>query len=254
MQKLPFDEIQQLWLKIAKIRPEEVSDFDLQHYQKLSDVFQVGDYYYYIFNLCTAEIEYIQENVTQILGYPPEVITPEFIMQKIHPDDLSYFLNFENYAIHFFYQFTPEKIMKYKIRYDYRIKKSNGEYIRVLQQLLTIQSGKDGGAIRVLGIHTDITHLKPEGKPTLSFIGLDNEPSFLNVEALSVFKTKKEIITKREKQILKYLVDGKRNSEIAIILSISKHTVDTHRKNILRKSETFTTLELVKKAIREGWI
>ena len=56
-------------------------------------------------------------------------------------------------------------------------------------------------------------------------------------------------LTEREKQILKLLVNGSRNKEIAEALFISVRTVDTHRTNIMRKLKVNNTAELVKTAI-----
>lgn len=58
-------------------------------------------------------------------------------------------------------------------------------------------------------------------------------------------------ITSREKDILKMLVDGLRNKEIAKMFSISIRTVDTHRTNIMRKLKVNNTAELVKKALSQ---
>lgn len=58
-------------------------------------------------------------------------------------------------------------------------------------------------------------------------------------------------LTSRELDILKRLVDGMRNKEIATTLSISVRTVDTHRTNIMRKLKVNNTAELVKKALGE---
>lgn len=58
-------------------------------------------------------------------------------------------------------------------------------------------------------------------------------------------------ITKREKEIIKYIVDGCSSKEIANILSISLRTVETHRNKILQKLGLKNTAELVKLAIEE---
>ena len=61
-------------------------------------------------------------------------------------------------------------------------------------------------------------------------------------------------LTRREKQVLKLLIEGKLSKEISCILNISKQTVDTHRKNMLHKNNLSSTGELIGKAIRYGWI
>jgi len=43
------------------------------------------------------------------------------------------------------------------------------------------------------------------------------------------------ILSTREKEILRLVADGKSSQEIADILCIGKNTVDTHRKNIIKK-------------------
>jgi NarL family two-component system response regulator LiaR len=53
------------------------------------------------------------------------------------------------------------------------------------------------------------------------------------------------IITKRETEIIRYVNTGMTSSEIANQLSLSKHTVDNHRKNILRKTGSRNMLEMV---------
>lgn len=60
---------------------------------------------------------------------------------------------------------------------------------------------------------------------------------------------KEEIInlTKREKQILSYLLSGKTNKEIALILDISLNTVNNHVANIYDKSGVKNRVELVNK-------
>ena len=57
---------------------------------------------------------------------------------------------------------------------------------------------------------------------------------------------------KREMQVLQLLAEGNRSSSIAEKLSISVATVDTHRRNIMRKLDLHTVAELTKFAIREG--
>lgn len=53
-------------------------------------------------------------------------------------------------------------------------------------------------------------------------------------------------LTKRERQILKLIADGKTSQQISKSLNISKFTVDTHRKNIHKKLDIKTNTGLVK--------
>ena len=51
-------------------------------------------------------------------------------------------------------------------------------------------------------------------------------------------------LTEREKEICKYIIEGKNNCEIGEILHISKHTVKAHLKHIFQNLNLFNRTEL----------
>ena len=159
----------------------------------------------------------------------------------------------ENEVAKFLYSLSKEKMFKYKVRMDIRMRKKNGEYTRILYQAMVFELNEDGSVLRSFGAHTDIGHLKMEGKPSLSFIGFDGEPSHTNVQINEVLIPIKETLSKREKQILILIMNGMLNKEIAEHLHISKETVDKHRKNMLEKNNCKNSNELIAKAIKKGW-
>ncbi|MGD9579666.1 MAG: response regulator [Syntrophorhabdus sp.] len=64
----------------------------------------------------------------------------------------------------------------------------------------------------------------------------------------------KEVLTTREKEVLKLVAEGRESKEIADLLCISIYTVNNHRANIIRKLGMRKTADLVKYAIQEGYI
>ena len=56
----------------------------------------------------------------------------------------------------------------------------------------------------------------------------------------------------REREVLQLLAEGKTSKEIASRLNISPATVETHRRNIMKKLDIHSIAELTKYAIREG--
>lgn len=58
-------------------------------------------------------------------------------------------------------------------------------------------------------------------------------------------------LTPRETQILESMVKGKTKKEIAALLDLSFHTVDTHLRNIYQKLEVNTRTGAVAKALKE---
>lgn len=247
-------ETNKIWNKASGSVSARQVQFELDLYRTLLNFFQVGAYYYIIFNISNREFEFVSPQVDALLGYSPAELTLTHFMEILHPGDRSWFFTFEATAAKFLEALPPDKLIKYKVRYDYRVKTKGGEYVRVLHQSAVIEHDNAGGIIRTLSVETDITHLKKHDEPVLSFIGMDGEPSYINIDTQNTYLVSNEILTAREKQILLLLIEGKLSKEIAGILNISKQTVDNHRKNMLSKNGFNTTAELVAKAIRNGWI
>ena len=252
---LPFDQVQKVWQTVTRDGEEINLELELELHKEMLNIIHVGHFYYYIFDIPNMTLPFVSESITDILGYTPEEFTPSFFFtQVIHPTDVQYYVNFENKVMEFFNTLTVDNIFKYKVQYDFRVKKSNGEYIRVLQQVVTLQTTKTGGVNKSFGIHTDINDLKTDGIPSLSIIGMDGEPSYLNIEVEKVFVPTKSILSDREKEVLFHIIHGKHTTEIADILCISQHTVLNHRRKIFSKTQTANIAELIVKSIREGWV
>lgn len=64
---------------------------------------------------------------------------------------------------------------------------------------------------------------------------------------------KKGVLTKRQNQILELISEHKTNSEIAEILCIGKHTVATHRKNMIQKLNLTGQNSLLSYAIKKRY-
>ena len=62
------------------------------------------------------------------------------------------------------------------------------------------------------------------------------------------------ILTSREVEVLQLLAEGKSTKQTASILGVSTKTIETHRKNIMKKLEIDNLVGLAKYAIREGII
>ncbi len=61
-------------------------------------------------------------------------------------------------------------------------------------------------------------------------------------------------ISKKEREILQLVAEGEKTREIAEKLSVSIKTVETHRRNIMKKLNIFSVAGLTKYAIQEGII
>lgn len=221
--------------------------------EKYITIFHLGPYFYVVYNTQTNEVEYTSPEIESVLGFKRHEFSIAMLLEKVHPQDLPKFYHFQRKAVEFFAKLPDEYFFKYKFSYDYRVLNQAGNYLRVIQQVVPIYYFEDGGS-RTLNIFTDVTHLQLQGSSRLSFIGMEGAPSYFNVQMEDAIIHTEKLFTKRELEIIKLIVTNKNTQQIADALNISKYTVQTHRKNILRKSGSVSMQDLIIKSVREGWV
>jgi len=114
-----------------------------------------------------------------------------------------------------------------------------------------IEAGADGYILKNKGKEELITGIKEvfDGK---EYFGDDVKKALV-----SSYRTKKTFgevrLTKREKEVLCLIADGKTTPLIAEKLHIADSTVETHRRNLIDKTGTKNTKGLVRYAIENGF-
>ncbi|MGE7778222.1 LuxR C-terminal-related transcriptional regulator [Chitinophaga sp. NPDC101104] len=249
-------EVKKYWASVAG--KEGNVDFStlqaqIETHKRLFNIFQAGSYFFLLFDIYNGEIAEVSPGLFDVLGYTQGELNMEEYVNKIHPEDMPFFLKFEQHLFNFYHGLTVDQIGQYKVQYDLRIKKKNGNYARILIQYIIVNHhGHD--LKHSFHLHTDITHIKNEGEPHFSVIGLNGLPSYYDIQKTITSSSSKSLFTAREREILKGVVEGKSSQQLAGELFVSIHTINSHRKNILAKGNVKTPLELVRKAIIEGWI
>ncbi|MFC5282089.1 LuxR C-terminal-related transcriptional regulator [Pedobacter alpinus] len=245
----------QVWNSLTPIPSKTSIASEIDPQKKFINFFQPGPTYYFIFNLSVGEFDFISKEIFEILGYQPNEINAYDFVNKIHPEDQPFFAAFEHKIHSFYHSLSAEKLTKYKFQYTFRVLDNFGNYKNILHQTFTLEYNIENNFTKSLGFHSDISHLNLKGEPLLSFIGMDGEPSYYNVPLdQNTFIPVKEVFTVREKEIMKLVAEGNRSAKIAHLLNISVHTVNTHRKNILKKTDSSNWFEASSKAIKNGWI
>ena len=120
--------------------------------------------------------------------------------------------------------------------------------------LKSIQAGADGYLLKgsskeefLKAVHTVSNGGKYfSGDISSILIGQLTNPSLVSEPKQSLGE--EQVITKREKEILKLLLSGKGNKEIAEALDISKRTAEVHRFNLMKKLKVKNLMELSNKA------
>jgi len=150
--------------------------------------------------------------------------------------------------------FYGDQKFNYRLQYESIYRRSSGDLVRLLYQLLPFKCNDESRLFKIFAVFTDIRHLKMDGDISFSLIRLQNSLgfSFLNDKEKSDFS--KRVLSKREIEILILLSQDMSSKQIADKLFISPLTMANHRKNMLMKTGSKSTIQLLMKSFQNGWI
>jgi len=66
------------------------------------------------------------------------------------------------------------------------------------------------------------------------------------------WRSNRRALSHREDEVFRFIAEGKRMKEIAVLLGLSTKTVESHRSRIMKKLQIKETAHLVRYAIRQG--
>lgn len=203
----------------------------------------------YVFNWNENLVSY-QRGVEDLLGYTTEEFSRELITSSYHPDDYELVSRLMKGGVNYLTN-NPISRSDYVYNLTYRVRKKNGEYIKVLRQSAIFEVSAENHMLSNFSILSDISFISTGNKVEWQIIAKDEVKEDIEKyvhEALSSF------FSDREMDVLKELKLGSNSRQIAEKLFISKNTVDTHRRNMLKKSGCINTTELIHFAQQNGII
>jgi len=119
---------------------------------------------------------------------------------------------------------------------------TNGK--RFLKNSFIFMRDEFGITTHSASIIRDVTHFIPKGYKQ-QFIGPNAKALNATVNDMSEFV---KALSKREMHVLFLIGKGYSSKQIGELIYLSKHTVDTHRRNILKKLESSNSIEAYRKA------
>jgi len=249
------DSIEEIFYKFLQEYQYEESDLDYsvldKHVPALQTLSEIGNSGVHIFDICTRKVLYFSLNFGALLGYSPtdyEVSGQRFFENIIHPDDKLALSKNGVATFRIFNSLPVAEKMHYKLIQEYRMMDAQGKYKRLIEQYQILELDKKGQMWLLVGIvdlspnQEDINGIKCQ------FINFKTGKS---IPSEAPEKTSYEL-TKRELEILKLVKDGYLSKEISNRLSISLHTVNTHRQRFLEKLGANNSFEAVTFASRYG--
>ena len=92
---------------------------------------------------------------------------------------------------------------------------------------------------------------KPYFSPSIAKVLLEDHMRMLRQNNM---QDSYELLSEREREVLQLLAEGKANKEVAHLLNLSPHTIDSHRTNMMQKLGLHNTAEIVLYAVRKSII
>jgi DNA-binding CsgD family transcriptional regulator len=195
----------------------------------------------YVFDFKNLVVPF-QRNICSLLGYSENEFTYNLITSYIHPDEITQYLMITKYFIQFIQTYKPDP---YKVMFSlsYRVKKKDSTFIKILRHTVNFQNDEDRNMVCNMSVLTDVTDIIRDNFITYSIKGEGKEVELAKQYFINFYKN--QFFTKREQQLLFLLSQGKNSQEISKALCLSKHTIDTHRRNMIHKASCKNTLELI---------
>jgi DNA-binding CsgD family transcriptional regulator len=190
--------------------------------------------------------KYYHKGFDNALGYDVDLLTPDFFVKNIHPTDVKAYYSISRALLTFVMQ-NSESLIPFKSSFNinYRIKKKDGSYVSILRQSTPFIKTKDK-VEAYISLCTDISDIKEDSTVKWHIFGPKSEtfPLFLKEEQKDDLAEEK-FFSDREMEVLRLLAAGYSSIEITDKLCISINTVNTHRKNLMRKANVNKTVDLI---------
>lgn len=157
-----------------------------------------------------------------------------------HPDDIIQQLQAGIYFLKMGFELPTNETKDFKLLMEYRLKKSDSNYVRVVEQQMLLENDIHGNNWLALGI----LDLSPNHDVEAPFQcrAINTRTGELYHFPPEELKTQIDL-SKREIEILKLISKGLISKQIADKLFISVNTVNTHRQRIIEKLGVNNTIE-----------
>lgn len=253
-----FHDLMRLWQSQPYSHKAGISDFRnlMEEDSALSLILYAGPCLIWILDVRTGRYSYVSKNAARLLGYPADAFTRggiAFLKELIHPEDAAHLWGLIRKVWNHLLSQKAQQRKGYQFSLDYRVLTAGGKYLRLFEQTTVLQTDNGGNITHLLGVWTDISCCKKSGVLNAAVYSKKDGQclTYTSADPASACSGK---LSRREEEVLRRIANGCSSRQIADELSISLHTVNTHRKKLISKTNCRTTSGLVQFAISHNII
>lgn len=166
------------------------------------------------------------------------------IYRRIHPEDLVEKRLLEYKFFQKTFSMSPEERLKYRGRCRLRMMNEYGVYQYIDNLVQIMENTPAGGVWLIFCLYSLSADQRPEQGIYATITHMERG----EVETLYLSEEHRNILSGREKEILRCIRKGMPSKEIAATLYISINTVNRHRQNILEKLSVGNSIEACRAA------
>ncbi len=246
---MKYSQIKTLYNNIFKSYEKPSLETHIKKLIELDRYLPYSSTFFCVTNTQDLKFEYISKNLCSCLGIDPSLLKTQgmrYFWSRIHPEDIEVWLTAMNQLM----EFTLSEIKetdrdKTNYTWNYRFKDGNDTYVNIVQNTTPLAFDLEKKPIIGLAHYTVLdSKIKMEITASAKLLNDNNEYETIYFNNFSQ-KLLQGGISNRERDVIRLLVLNHSSKEISEKLNISPHTVDTHRRNILKKLKISSTGELV---------
>lgn len=225
--------------------------------EALQAISKLCDLSYYVVDYYKKCFYYVSQNPLFLSGYRQEEVLKlgfDFYPLCVPPDDLKLLFELNEAGFKYFYDLPVERRENAVIAYDFRLKhKTNESLIMINHKLAPLLLTEDGNIWMAICL-VSISSRKEPGD--VHIVMQDDQSRFnFNIENKTFeVAQKNERLTKREKEILKFIAIGDRIEVISKKLKITESTIKNHKTKIFEKLHANSAAEAVFYASKQNLI
>lgn len=249
-------------IQVEKSRlPKDHLEEIINNLNAVTRFFSAGPYFIFVADYTNAKILSVQGSVRQLTGIDSDKFLEggvPFLVSLLHPDESETIINISAFYQTFIHSLAPERRLNLKASLTFRLRRPDGTYWQCLEQAANLLLDEEGTVTHALKYFTNVSHLLNSNRIVLSILD-DTDPdnqmfyTFTVPGGVNSLKDQefvplspKMVLSSRELEVLKLTASGLTEKAISDKLNISLHTVKSHRKNMLAKTNTRNSAELIR--------
>lgn len=216
---------------------------------KLEELMEENDQYFQVFDMGKMQFLFTSKRINQIVGVTAQEITPGHYTLLVHPDDEERLGQARSRVFKMEKDIFKAQTGSAITSYNLRMRNPSGVYNDLFVQDYMFFTPIPHKAVFMIQVVTNIDWYKIKKNRFHHYVGND----------LSLFRFPDEdllrishVLSDRELDIIKLIASGLSSKQIAEKIFLSVHTINTHRRNILKKSGKAQVSDLIYELKEQG--